>query len=121
MTPGELKARTMKFALRVLEVVDALPQGTKGWAIGRQLCRSGTSVAANYRAAARAKSPADFVHKLGIVEEETDETMFWLELIVADGLLPSQRLQPLIDEADELLAITVSSIKTAKAKRSSGK
>lgn len=117
MTPDELKERTMKFALRVLEVVDALPQGTKGWAIGRQLCKSGTSVAANYRAAARAKSAADFIHKLGIVEEEADETLFWLELIVADGLLPQQRLQALIDEANELLAITVASIKTEKSKR----
>lgn len=108
----------MKFALRVLEVVDALPEGTKGWVIGRQLCKSGTSVAANYRAAARAKSSPDFIHKLGIVEEEADETIFWLELIVADELLPGNRLEGLVDEANELLAITVASIKTAKSKRS---
>lgn len=114
MTPEELKERTMDFALRVLKVVESLPEGTKGWAIGRQLVRSGTSVAANYRAAARAKSNADFIHKLGTVEEECDETLFWLELITKDGLLPDSKLSPLMQEADELLAIVVSSIRTAK-------
>ena len=117
MAPGELKERTMKFALRVLDVVDALPKGTKGWAIGRQLCRSGTSVAANYRAAARAKSPADFIHKLSLWKKRLMRPFSGSSLIVADRLLPQQRLQALIDEANELLAITVSSIKTAKAKR----
>lgn len=109
----------MDFALRVLEVVDALPQNIKGWAIGKQLCRSGTSVAANYRAAARAKSPADFIYKMGIVEEEADETLFWLELIGESKLLPQERLQALAKEAHELLAITVASIRTAKRNRNS--
>jgi len=108
----------MAFALRVLEVVDALPNETKSWAIGKQLCRSGTSVAANYRAASRAKSPADFIHKMNIVEEEADETLFWLELIGESNLLPAERLLPLAKEADELLAITVASIRTAKRKAS---
>lgn len=104
----------MSFALRVLEVVDALPENSKAWAIGRQLVRSGTSVAANYRAAARAKSRADFIHKLGTVEEECDETLFWLELIVRSGLLPESRLHSIIQEADEILAIVVASIRTAR-------
>ena len=114
MSHENLKERTMAFALRVLEVVDAMPDGPKGWAVARQLVRSGTSVAANYRAANRAKSPADFIHKMGTVEEECDETLFWLELVGKSGLLPEARLASLIAEANELLAITVASIRTAK-------
>ena len=115
MKPEELKQRTMACALRVLEVVDALPDGTKGWALSKQLTRCGTSVAANYRAAARARSHADFINKMGIVEEEADETLFWLELIVQSGLLPKERLASLMQEVDEIIAITVASIKTAKS------
>lgn len=107
----------MTFALRVLDVVDALPNTTKGRNIADQLCRSGTSVGANYRAAARAKSTADFIHKMGTVEEEADEVLYWLELAVMAGLLPQQRLEPLMKEADEILAIIVSSINTAKRNR----
>lgn len=108
----------MRFTLRILEVVDSLPSKTpKGKNIADQLCRSGTSVAANYRAACRAKSRADFIHKLGTVEEEADECLFWLELIVRAGLLPAPRLEPLIQEAGEILAIIVASIKTAKSNR----
>ena len=114
MAHENLKERTFLYALRVLEVVDAMPSGAKGRNIGGQLCRSGTSVAANYRAAARAKSGADFIHKLGIVEEEADETLFWLELIVRSEILPPTRLEPLITEGSEILAIIVSSIRTAK-------
>ena len=117
MKHENLKERTMAFAQRVLEVVDALPEGTKGWAIGKQLVRSGTSVAANYRAANRAKSTADFIHKMGTVEEETDETLFWLELIVRSKLLPEAQLRSLMDESNELLAIAVASIRTAKRNR----
>jgi four helix bundle protein len=110
-----LKERTMQFALRVLEVVDRIPTKTpKGKNIADQLCRSGTSVAANYRAAARAKSTADFISKMGIVEEEADEVLFWLELIVRSNMIPEARLQSLIQEANEILSITVASIKTAK-------
>jgi four helix bundle protein len=79
MRADEFRERTMAFALRVLEVVDVLPNSAKGRNMAGQLCRSGTSVAANYRAACRAKSRADFIHKLGIVEEETDESIFWRE------------------------------------------
>ena len=114
----ELQERTMSFALRVLEVVDSLPKTVKGRNVADQLCRSGTSVAANYRAAKRAKSPADFISKMGTVEEEADEVLFWLELIVRAGMLPADRLRALMRESDELIAITVSSIKTAKRTRS---
>lgn len=107
----------MRFALRVLEVVDALPGGTKGWAVARQLSRCGTAVAANYRAAARAKSPKDFIHKMGTVEEEADETLFWLELTSRAGLLPEERLTPLMGEANELTSIFVASIRTARARQ----
>lgn len=117
MTPTELKERTMQFALRVLEVVDALPRSVKGKAIAGQLSRNGTSVAANYRAACRAKSRADFIHKLAIVEEEANESVFWIELIQRSHLLPAERLQALHDEANEILAIVVSSINTAKSHR----
>ncbi len=117
MSHENLKERTMAFALRVLDVVDALPDGTKGWAVGKQLCRSGTSVAANYRAANRAKSNADFIHKMGTVEEEADETCFWLELITRSNLLPARQVEELLKEANEIVAISVASIRTAKRRR----
>jgi four helix bundle protein len=117
MSHENLKERTMLFALRVLDVVDALPRETKGWTIGKQLSRSRTSVAANYRAANRAKSTADFIHKMGTVEEETDETLFWLELIERSALLPADRLEGLKMEADQLLAIAVAPIRTAKRRQ----
>ena len=91
-----------------------LPKGKVPDVIGRQLLRSGTSVGANYRAACRAKSPADFISKMGTVEEETDESLFWMELLVAAELMSEQRLSELISEAKEILAIAVTSIRTAK-------
>ncbi len=109
-----LKDRTKVFALRVMNLVDALPKTTSAVAIGRQLVRSGTSVGANYRAACRGRSKAEFIAKLGIVVEEADETCFWLELIMEGKLLPEAKVQPLYKEADELTAIFVSSSKTAK-------
>lgn len=114
MSERDLKERTKAFALRILKLVDALPNTTTGRALGAQLVRSGTSVAANYRAARRAKSTAHFVSKLGDVEEEADETLFWLELLEESGIVPAKRLRPLIQEATELVAITVASINTAK-------
>jgi len=117
MTP-HLKERTKSFALRIIGLVDGLPVGRTAEVIGRQLLRSGTSVGANYRAACRAKSVADFIAKMGIVEEEADECIYWMELLVEAEILPQTRLQPLMAEADELVAITVSSIKTAKANKS---
>jgi len=113
MSYENLKERTMVFTLRVLEVVDTLPNSSKGRSIANQLCRSGTSVAANYRAASRAESPADFIHKMG-----RDEVLFWLELICRSEMLPTARLEPLMKETDEILSIVISSIKTTKRNRS---
>lgn len=116
MEQKDLKQRTKQFALRVIRVVESLPKGRTADVIGRQLLRSGTSVGANYRAACRAKSPADFISKMGTVEEETDESLFWMELLIEAGIVESGKLESLMKEADEILAITVSSIKTARKK-----
>jgi four helix bundle protein len=110
-----LKERTKNFAVRILRMWRHLPQGEEARVVGRQLLRSGTSVAANYRAACRARSKAEFISKLGTVVEEMDETAFWLELMVAAEILPSNRLKPLQAVAGELLAIFVSSQLTAKS------
>jgi four helix bundle protein len=112
MNEQELKQRTNKFALRVLDLADALPQTRSGNVIAGQII-SGTSVAANYRALCRAKSRADFINKTSIVEEEADESCFWLELLVDAGLLGSRQVQPLLQEANEITAIPVASRKTA--------
>src|SRR5712671_5843989 len=113
----DLKRRTKAFALRILKLVDALPRTTAGRALASQIVRSGTSVAANYRAACRAKSPADFIAKMGIVEEEADETLFWLELLEESELVSAAKLTEIKKEANELIAITVASIKTARRNR----
>ncbi|MBA2433647.1 MAG: four helix bundle protein [Chthoniobacterales bacterium] len=115
MNAEELKERTKQFALRVMHLVDALPKSTKARAIANQIIRSGTSVAANYRAACRARSRAEFVSKVGVVEEESDETALWLELIIADQILPNKKVQPLLTEANELVAIMASSVISARA------
>ncbi len=114
MDKEELKRRTKRFAVKVIRLVQTLPRGTAAYVIGKQLIRSATSVGANYRAACRAKSTADFVSKMGTVEEETDESLYWMELLVETGLVEQQRLSDLMSEADELLSIVVSSIKTAR-------
>jgi four helix bundle protein len=108
-------ARTKQFALRIMKLVGALPKSIQGRAIASQLMRSGTSVAANYRAACRSRSKAEFVAKLGTVEEEADETAFWLELIIEGSLLTAAQIQPLLTEAGEIVAITAASKKTASA------
>ena len=113
----DLKRRTKAFALRILKLVDALPKTTAGRALASQIVRSGTSVAANYRAACRARSTADFIAKMGIVEEEADETLFWLELLEESELVTAAKLTAIKQEADELIAITVASIKTARRNR----
>lgn len=100
--------------MRVIRLIEALPRTRTAQVVGDQLLRSATSVAANYRATCRARSQADFVHKLGIVEEEADESLFWLEMVVETELMPAARVQDLIQEADELTAIFVASRKTAK-------
>jgi four helix bundle protein len=113
----DLKKRTQAFALRILKLVDALPKTTAGRALASQIVRSGTSVAANYRAAWRAKSTADFIAKMGIVEEEADETLFWLELLDESELVTAAKLAAIKQEANELVGITVASIKTARRNR----
>ena len=119
MTTQELKDRTFKFGIRIVRAVEALAKDDISRTLGRQLLRAGTSVGANYRAAVRARSHADFIAKLGIVEEECDETAYWMEVIAALKLLKKTRLERLRREVDELLASVVSSIKTARRPRRS--
>jgi len=119
MNSDAMKGRTKEFAKRIIEFCRTLPNNREGRLIGNQLFESGTSVAANYRAACRGRSRADFIAKLGIVEEEADETPFWLEIIdemeIGDtGVVPS-----LMEECDEIIAIMVSSIKTARQEKKS--
>jgi four helix bundle protein len=116
---ADLKARTKQFALRVMKLVDALPRTIQGRAIASQIIRSATSVAANYRAACRARSRAEFIAKIGVVEEEADETSFWLELIVDSALLTEARIRPLLTETGELIAIMAASRKSAISNRQS--
>ena len=116
MNEEELKKRTKQFALQVIWLVEKLPQQRAAQIIGSQLLRSATSVAANYRAACRARSKADFVNKMGLVEEEADESRFWLEMLIEASLLPAASVQNLVREADELTAIAASSRKTARSK-----
>ena len=113
MNAEELKNRTKKFALRILKLSTALPNTAEGRTIKNQLIRSGTSVGANYRSACKGRSKAEFIAKLGIVEEEADESAFWLELIIEGGLLKKDAVQPLLCEANELTAIIAASRKTA--------
>ena len=119
MNNDELKDRTKRFALRVIRLTESLPLKMTSDVLGRQVLRSGTSVAANYRSACRAKSRADFISKMGTVEEEADETGLWLELIGESGLLPADKLSELQREANELTAIAVQSIRTARARAAS--
>jgi four helix bundle protein len=117
MDEKEFKERTKRLGLRVIRLVEALPQSQTGQVIGRQSLRAATSVGANYRAACRAKSTADIINKLKIVEEEADETLYWLELIVESDLMAEARLTDLMAETNEIIAMTVASIKTLRAKQ----
>jgi four helix bundle protein len=112
MNKHELLKRTKTYGLRVIKTVQALPRDDVSSTIGKQLLRAGTSVGANYRAACRAKSPADFLNKLKIVEEECDESIYWMELLIDAGALSLRHLETLLREGDELVAIFVSAIKT---------
>jgi four helix bundle protein len=105
MDRTEMEARTREFALRIMKVIDALPASVKGRVLADQLLRSATSVAANYRAASRSRSRAEFVSKITTCLEEADETWFWLDMIQADGIFPSSRLTDLVQEAEELVKI----------------
>ncbi len=114
MRNEQLGSRTKKFALRVIKMFTALPKSTEAQVIGKQLLRSGTSVAANYREAARARLKAELMSKLGQVEQELDETLLWFELLVESGIVTSKKMTPLHTEGEELLKIVVASIKTLK-------
>lgn len=114
MNKDELKKRTKEFALRVMTLVDHLPRNAKGRVLGDQLLRSGTSAAASYRAACRARSTAEFIAKLGTVIEEADESAFWMELIVEGGLLPAKRITSVLAEANELTAIFFTARRTVQ-------
>lgn len=117
MSENRLKDRTKIFSLRVIKLVESLPRGITADVIGKQIIRSGTSVGANYRAACRAKSQADFIYKMTIVEEEADESMFWMELLIDSKLVDRNLLTDLMSEANQIVAMVVSSIKTAKQNR----
>ena len=110
----DLRLRTKQFALRIIQLCRSLPACDEVRILGKQLLRAGTSVGANYRAACRARSRAEFVAKLGIVLEESDEAVFWLELLIEAGIANPDKLRPLMKEADELTSIFVASLCTAK-------
>jgi four helix bundle protein len=116
MNTHELKGRTKEFALRVIRMSEALPKKMAAEVLGRQLVRSASSVAANYRSACRAKSRADFISKMGTVEEEADESALWLELIGDAEIVKRERIAGLLDEANALTAIAVKSIRTARSR-----
>jgi four helix bundle protein len=116
MDKNELKERFKQFALRIIRLCQSLPRSKVGDVIGGQLLRAGTSSGANYRAACRAKSTADFIHKLQIVEEELDESLFWMELLIEGKIMAENLLKELMTEGNELLSIIISSIKTTKTK-----
>ena len=115
----QIKARTKGIGIQVIGLVEHLPNKPAGWVLSKQILRSSTAIGANYRAACRAKSTADFINKLKIVEEETDETIYWLEIMQEAGLITVDKLKAPISETTEILAIIVASIKTSR-ERSSG-
>ena len=117
MNREEFKKRTRKFALRVMRLVEKLPKNKTAATIGQQLFRSAASVGANYRAACRGRSRAEFVAKLGIVEEEADECAYWIELLIEGKVMRASLLNDLLKEADEIVALVVASIKTARRQR----
>ena len=117
MDREELKARTKAFAVRVVKMTEALPRKRAADVVARQLIRSATAVGANYCAACRARSHREFTAKIGIVEEEADESLYWLEILVETGLMPESRLKDLIREADELTAIFTATSHTARQHR----
>ncbi len=116
MTPDELKNRTKQLGIAIIQLLGQVPNSVAGRAIANQLVRSATSIGANYRAACRAKSDADFLYKLKIVEEETDETIYWLEVMEETNVVTDEKLEAPKKEANEVLSIIVASIKTVRAK-----
>ena len=116
MDEKTFKARTKKLAIAIIKQVDKLPRSLATDVIARQLVRSGTSIGANYRAACRAKSTPDMINKLKIVEEESDETEYWFELLTEAGLISKSQIADIYKETDEILAMTIASIKTLRAR-----
>ncbi len=114
-TQEQLRERTKQFAFRIIRLFKALPRSTEALVVGKQLLRSGTAVAANYRAVNRARSRAEFIAKLGVVLEEADETVFWLEALIEAGVVKTALLEPLLKEANELVAIFAASQRTARS------
>jgi len=118
MNEQQFKDRTKKLGVRVIRMIELLPQNRATDVIAKQLLRSATSIGANYRAACRAKSIADIINKLKIVEEETDETLYWQEILIEAGFVSEVRLAELMAETSEILAMTVASIKTLRTRQS---
>ena len=113
--PEQLRDRTKAFAIRIVRLYRSLPKATEAQVLGKQLLRCGTSVAANYRAVCRARSKAEFIAKIGVVLEEADEAVFWLELLADTNVIAAERLSSLLQEARELCAIVAASQRTARA------
>ena len=118
MDEKTFKTRTKKLAVAIIQQTESLPHTRAADIIGKQLLRSGTSIGANYRAACRAKSTPDMINKLKIVEEEADETQYWIEILTESGLVPAEQISPIYKETDEILAMTVASIKTLRIRKS---
>ena len=118
MDKNTLQQRTKQFAIRVFKLAKAMPRTAESCVISRQMIRSASSVAANYRAACRGRSRAEFIAKLGIVEEESDETVFWLEMIIEAGIFKKEKIAPLLKEANEIVSIIVVSLKSSKKNKS---
>ena len=118
MSNDNLKHRTQKYSLRIINLVQNLPKSPTGNIIGNQLLKCGTSVGANYRAACRARSRPEFIAKVGIVIEEADESEFWLELIIESRIMKRNRIEALLKETNEILAIMITSVKTARRNKS---
>ena len=119
MDENLFKRRTKQLALRIIKAVESLPKNRTADVLGRQLIRSGTSIGANYRAACRGKSTADVIAKLRIVEEEADESVYWMELLIESGLISETRLAELLRESNEIIAMTVASIRTLQKRNGS--
>lgn len=117
MNTDELKDRTKKFNVAVIKACESMPKTAAGFELAKQVIRSSGSVGANYRAARRAKSHADFIYKIEMVIEEADESMYWMEVITDANVLPESLTQPLIKEANELVSIFVATVKTVKTNR----
>jgi four helix bundle protein len=110
------KERTKNFGIEIIRLAESMPKNTASFVIQKQLIRCATSVGSNYRAACRAKTGPDFIYKMSIVEEETDESIYWMEVAIGSGLTEAKNMEWAMKEAEELLKMTVASIRTAKAK-----